>query len=466
MTCERFYNFYSGLLAIGSGRRWMVSPLKDELERRALAKVKWRFFAYFLLGQFLVQLDKTNIGFAQITMGKDLGLSSEAFGLAAGAFALAAVFMQFPAARLFEFFGARRWLTATTLLWGSTCMAEGFVTTSAQLVALRFLLGIFEAGFFPGLIILVSRWFKGKQHGQAIGILLVGSATAGMVGGPFAGWILGTSLFAVAGWRNLFILEGATTLVFGAAALSVLCDDVASARWLKSDERGFLEIYLGDAGRDAEHSGACRPSLLGALKDGRIRLLVVSSASAGWIYGTFTFFSPTLLKMAGHGFSTQAVGLLSAGLYMTQAIVSFAWGMHSDRHADRRWHLIGALAVGAAGVIFYPVLSKHALLAMLCLAMVQSANGAFLVTFWPTVNLVVDKAAIPKATALIQTGSQLGGFLAPVVFGWLMDVSHGNTSLGLYEAAAVFLLNLAIMNVLFRRYGIGPKNAPIRAGRA
>jgi ACS family tartrate transporter-like MFS transporter len=437
-----------------------VASPQFENEHLVLRRVTWRLSTYLLIGQVLLQLDKTNVGFAQLTMGRDLALSAGGFGLASGAFSLAVLLFQLPSSKLLAIFGVRRWLTANMLLWGCTCIAEAFVRNGAQLIALRFLLGIFEAAAVPGWIVLVNRWFRQNKHGQTIGILGVAVAVAGLVGGPLAGWLLHHMFFGLAGWRNVFLWEGAATLGCAAVSLTVLYDCPASAPWLNNNERKFIEDHIA-----TEHSGlvdtASRPdNVYRWMSDWRIYFLAVSFFCAGWINGILAFFSPTLLQMAGRGVSVQTVGLLSLGPSLIQGIVSVTWGRDSDRRGKRHWHLLGALAAGAAGALLYPMLSGHALLTMMCLMLVQGAMAGFVVTFWPTVNLVVGRTAIIKVAGVILTASQLGHFLSPIVFGRLLD-AYGQASLGLELAAAVLVLNCAVMGAFFY-FGPCRKN-PARA---
>jgi MFS family permease len=422
----------------------------SEPEQRTLAKVSRYLLVYVIVGQLFVQLDRTNIGFAKLTMSSDLAITATAFGFASGIFALAAFFAQVPAGMLFEKFGARRWLTGIMVAWGMVVVAQGFVSNSTQLIALRFLLGALEAGFVPGAYILISLWFRGNQHGKAISGLQIGTATSGILGAPFAGWILGQSLFGLSGWRTLFLVEGCLTVIWAFIALRILHDGPEKTSWLRPEERAFMSGYLAQYQAQKAAGGAVeKAGFWEALKDPRIMMLILSYTCAGWVSATFAFFIPTLLQMAGKGLDNQTVGFLAMGPYIVMAVVAFTWAKHADR-TERHWHCVLPLLLSAAGILLYLAAAKP-LVAMLSLAMVQAGSTGFFVTFWPTCNMLVGKKTIAKTTAMINSGTHAASFVAPIVFGWAMDAT-GNTTIGLYICMAALLLNFLVMNIFFFRY--------------
>lgn len=422
----------------------------SELERRTLAKVKRYMFAYIISGQVLYQLDRTNIGFAQLTMGKELALTAQAFGLASGIFAVGAFIMQVPAGLLFEKYGARRWLTFNMAAWGLVVVAQAFVSNRVELTILRFLLGVFEASYLPGLFILISLWFKGRHQGALTAGIQIGLGLSGALGGPFAGWILGQSLLGLSGWRSLFLIEGSLTILWALLALRILHNDPREASWLKPEEREFMAQYLADYQAQKVAQGALeKTGVWSSLKDLRIVTLLLAYTCSGWVAGTLIFFMPILLKRVGAGLPNQTVGFLAAVPYIVNAIVSFFWAAHADR-TERHWHTVLPLLVCAVGMLLYPI-ATALLLAMLVLAMAQAGNGSFFVNFWPACNMVVGKKTIAKSTAFIQSGTLAGSFFAPIFFGWALDVT-GNTNLGLYTCVSVEIATFVMMNIFFFRY--------------
>lgn len=427
-----------------------VSAEAIELERDTLAKVMRNMMVYIIVGQFFFQLVRTNIGFAQLTMGKEIALSATAFGFASGIFSLSSFFMQVPAFMLFEKFGAKRWLTFIMVAWGLVVVVQGFVTNTVELIIMRFLLGVFEAGFVPGLYILISLWFKGKDQGTATSGIQMGLALSGILGGPFAGWILGKTLFGLSGWRSLFVIEGAMTVIWALIALRIVNDSPEKASWLNTREREFMINYLAEYQAQRAANGAIeKASLWEALKDLRIVSLILSFTCVSWVVATFVFFTPILLKTVGKGLDNQTIGFLSMGTYIINALVAFTWGKHADK-TERHYHCVMPLLVGVGGILLYPIATTP-LPAMVCLAMVQAGTTGFFVNFWPTCNMLVGKKTMAKTTALINAGSQAGSFLAPIFFGWAQDAT-GKTNLGLYVCVGVLLLNFTVMNIFFFSY--------------
>jgi ACS family tartrate transporter-like MFS transporter len=419
-------------------------------KRRITGKVKRYLFTYFFLGQVAYQFDRSNIGFANLTMGKELALSAEAFGFASGIFALSAFLMQLPAGLAFDKFGPRKWLTAIMVAWGLVVLGEGFVTNGTELAALRFLLGIFEAGFLPGIYIVISIWFRGKQHGAAMATLMLGTAAANIFGGPLSGWLLGTHFFGLSGWRNLFIVDGAVTVIWALLSLYILADGPENATWLKPNERAFMVKYLSEYEAEKKSRGAFdRASLWQTLKNPEVITLILAFGFSGWIASTFTFFIPTLLKRAASGVSVQYVGFLMMGPYIVYAIVAQVWGRHADR-TERHWHSLLPLLVSIAGIMLYPI-SKTPIIAMVAVCLIQAGTAGFFVNFWPTANMVVGRSTIAKSTALINSGNQVLSFLGPVYFGWALDKTK-STTLGLYTAIGVLVLNFVLMHIFFLQY--------------
>ncbi len=409
---------------------------------------------YIIISFFFWQLDRIDIGYAQLTMGKDLHLSGALFGLAAGVFSISALLMQFPAAICFEKFGARRWMTFCVLGWGTVSIGLAFVQTSTQLVVLRVLLGVFEAGCQLGMWLVIAIWFRGNKHGMANSWIQIGFALGGMIGGPYAGWILGHSLLGLVGWRSLFFVDGSITVIWGILALLIIYDGPEKARWLKPDERQFIIKYLADYQAQKAAEGALeKSSFWETFKDARIICLIFAFFFAAWTTGTVVFFMPSLLKTAGQGISNQHVGLLSVGVFVIQGVVAFTWGKHADRtEPTRHWHCVMPLLVGVTGVLLFLV-AKTPVVAMIAMALWTAGNCGFFVTFWPTCHMLVGKETIGKAIALINAGSLLGNFLAPIFFGWARDIT-GNTKVGLYVIIGVLLVNFTMMNIFFFRYKV------------
>lgn len=417
-------------------------------EKRVRLKVRRFLLTYFIFGMIFVQMDKTSIGFAQLTMGKELALSATIFGFASGIFSLASFLMQIPASVLFEKLGARVWLTSSMVLWGLVCIAQAFVHNGTQLSVLRFLLGASEAGFLPGLFILINIWFSEKQHGMAVSAVQIGTAAAGALSGSLAGVILSHPILPLSGWRNLFLIEGFCTVLFAAVTALIVADNPQKASWLSENEK----IVFAEHGRSPRPPTSStvqleRGRLVDVIRDPRVLLLTASYFCAGWAAGTFTFFTPLLLKNAARGASVSVIGFLTIVPYLVNVLVAFTWGAHADRHNERHWHTTLPLLVSLLGIVLYPRASSSGL-ALLALVLVQAGNTGFYVNFWATCTTILGRTAVVRSTAVINAGSAASTFLAPIVFGWVMDRTHAYT-FGLYICGAVILINFFLMNAFF-----------------
>ncbi|HUO23461.1 MAG TPA: MFS transporter [Caulobacteraceae bacterium] len=440
-----------------------TSPVAVE-ERRVLGKVKAYLFTYFFIGQIFYQFDRSNIGFANLTMGKELGLTAQTFGFASGIFSLSAFLMQLPAGQAFDKFGPRRWLTGIMVGWGLVVVGEGFVTNGTQLAILRFFVGFFEAGYLPGLYILMSCWLRGRHQGAGMATLVTASACSNIFGAPFSGWVLGQHFFGLSGWRGLFVIDGALTAVWALVALTILYDGPEAASWLKPEEKAFMKAYLAEYESEKRSHGSLeRGGLWETFKNRNVFGLILAFACSGWISSTFTFFIPTLMKRASAGASLQTVGFLVMGPYIVYAVVAQLWGRHADK-TERHYHLLIPLVVSAVGILLYPI-AKSPVLAMLAVCLIQAGTAGFFVNFWPTANMVVGRATIAKSTALINSGMLILSFFGPIYFGWALDKT-GSTSLGLYTAVGVLVLNFILMHMFFVQYKARQKRDALAAQQA
>lgn len=428
----------------------MSAAEPSELEKRTLSKVTRYMLIYIIVGQFFVQVDRTNISFADEVMSAELAISATAFGFAAGLFAVGTFFAQIPSGLAFERFGARRWLTSIMAVWGLVVIAQAFVTSAPVLYVLRFLLGALEAGYVPGVFVLVSQWFRGTRHGMMIAGLQLGAASSGIFGAPIAGWLLDNPLFGLTGWRTMFVVEGSLTILWSLFALRILFDKPAETSWLKPDEKEFMTRHLAEYQNEKAASGAIEKSgFIDAIKDIRIAALMVAWMFAGWVSSTMAFYMPQLLRTAAGAVSNQTVGYMSVVPFFIMAVVAYTWGKHADR-TERHWHCVIPLLVSAAGFVLYPFSTSGAM-AIVAMALVRAGATGFFVTFWPVANMVVGKNTIVKTTVLIETANQIGNFIAPIFFGWARDTT-GDTRLGMNVCVVVLMINFVIMNIFFFSY--------------
>jgi ACS family tartrate transporter-like MFS transporter len=316
--------------------------------RRTTARVARRILPFLLILYIVGFLDRVNVAYAGLEMTQDLGFSDQVFGFGAGVFFLGYVLLAIPGALLVERWSARILISGLLACWGFVTTLTSLVHTPTQFITLRLLLGVAEAGFFPGVIVYLTHWFPARDRAKAIAGFMIGIPIASIVGSPLAGLILRVHWFGLNGWRWLFILEGVPAILLGTATYFYLTDRPQEARWLREDEREWLADTLNEEARIKRTSA---PASIGrVLLDARVIMLggVYLFGDVG-LYG-FTIWFPTILKRVS-GYSTFTVTLVAIFPYLVALLSDLAVGWHSDKTGERRWHTALPLFVGA-GILF------------------------------------------------------------------------------------------------------------------
>ena len=415
----------------------------------ASAKVRRQLLPFLVVCYFVSYLDRVNVGFAALTMNADLGIGPEAFGFIAGIFFLGYCLFEVPSNVLLARFGARLWIARIMITWGLVSMALAFVTGATSLAVMRFLLGVAEAGFFPGIIYYLTRWVPAAERATTVSAFMVAVPVSALIGAPLSGWILDAThgLAGLKGWQWLFILEALPAVLLGVAALFVLKDKPAGAAWLTRAEAAALTETI-DA-EDAARERAERMTLSGALTNPRV--LALSLVYFGIVCGLYslTFWTPQIVK--AFGLSNTATGFVAAVPFLAGALVMRAWGRHSDNTGERVWHVALPSFVGAAGLIAGTFASEPV---WAMSALVVAAIGVFaaLPTFWTLPTAMLSGAAAAGAIALINSIGNIGGFVGPYVVGWLKGA--GFTSGG---AVAAISALMALSGVVALAVGDGKK---------
>ncbi len=304
----------------------------------------------------LAWIDRVNIGFVKLTMLDDLQWSEAIYGLGAGIFFLGYFFFEVPSNLLLQKIGAKKTIMRITIGWGLTSIAMMFVKSAEMFYFLRFLLGVFEAGFYPGIILYLTYWFPQQRRAKAFGMFMSASALAGVIGGPLAGWIM-TSLDGSNGWQGwqwVFLLEGIPSVLAGIATWFYLTDRPEQAKWLTPREQ---QLVREDLERDAKSLGHREHSLLASLKDSKIWLMVGIYFCIIAANSSLTFYGPTLVKEVGFT-SPLAVGWIMAAAYICGAIGMIFNGFHSDRHQESRYHCGLAAVLGAGSLLVVALVLK------------------------------------------------------------------------------------------------------------
>jgi len=369
---------------------------------------------YLFLLYIIAYLDRVNLGFAALDMKGDLGFADDVIGFGAGIFFVGYVLLEIPGCILVEKWSARRWIARIMISWGIVAVLMGFIQTKTQFYSLRFLLGAAEAGFFPGVIVYLSHWFRYQDRARVLAMFMAAQPISNIIGSPLSGKLLGLNWFSLAGWRWLFILEGMPAVIFGFVTIFYLTDRPHQARWLPEDERLWLVSELEkekEAKREA-HS----LSVWQALRHREVILLTLCVfCMASTVYG-FNFWLPTIIKQAS-GSTNSIVGLISALPYCVGLVAVLLVGWSSDRTRERRWHTALSMVVASIGLLAGILVRDQLALsvALFCLAAVGMYG--YLPSFWALPTSFLTGTAAAASIGLINSVGNLGGFVGPSVVG-------------------------------------------------
>ncbi len=409
-------------------------------EDAAYAKLTWRLLPILFICYVAAYLDRVNVGFAKLQMLNDLHFSEAVYGLGAGIFFVGYFLFEVPSNLLLHKFGARRWIARIMITWGivSGCML--FVHTPASFYILRFLLGLAEAGFFPGIILYLTYWYPAARRAKVTSAFMTGIPMAGVIGGPLSGWILATldGVNGLAGWKWLFLIEAIPSLLLGALVLRYLDDRIGDARWLSSDEKALLQRNL-----DADRSVVEDHSAWGAFRNGKVWVLCL--AYFGVIMGLYGigFWLPSLVKASGVT-DAATIGWLVALPYAA-AVVGMIWtSRSSDRSGERHWHIAVPLTLGAIGLVASTLVPQTPFWAVVTLTVATVGILTGLAQFWCLPPAFLGGAAAAAGIALINSVGNLAGFASPFIVGWIKDAT-GSTDNGLFVIAASLVVGSIVV---------------------
>ena len=432
-----------------------------EFENATYAKVTWRLLPFLFICYVAAYLDRVNVGFAKLQMLSDLRFSESVYGLGAGIFFIGYFVFEVPSNILLHRVGARVWISRIMVTWALVSAASLFVKTPAMFYTLRFLLGVAEAGFFPGIVLYLTYWYPSMRRGRMNALFMVGIPVAGVLGGPLSGWIMQAfnGVHGLSNWQWLFLLEAVPSLVLGIVTLFVLPNGIRAASWLDDREKQLLEDnILRDEPAGADHS------LKGVVSNGRVwQLAAIYFCCMMGLYGV-SFYLPTLIKAAGVKDALD-VGLLTAVPYAVAMVSMIFVARSSDRRNERRWHL--AIAAVAAAVGFYAS-TLHAgslMLAMVTLSIGTAGVLSMMPVFWTYPSSVLTGTAAAAGIAMINSIGNLAGFVSPSIIGWMKDVTH-STNAGLIVVAGALLLGAALTLTQRATVASGTTGSPSEPRRA
>jgi len=416
-----------------------LSQATVNLESSAYSKVTWRLLPFLFLCYVAAYLDRVNVGFAKLQMLNDLHFSETVYGLGAGVFFIGYFFFEVPSNILMHKVGARVWIARIMLTWAVISAASLFVRTPMQFYVVRFLLGVAEAGFFPGIVLYLTYWYPAARRSRMNALFMIGIPVAGVVGGPLSGWII-QSFNGLGHWTNwqwLFAIEAIPSAVLGVITLFYLPNSIRAAKWLTDDEKALLARNVEQDGAGKAHA-----SIASVFTNGRVWLMAaIYFCCMMGLYG-IGFYLPTLIKASGVKDAFD-VGLLSAIPYACAVVSMIAVARSADRTGERRWHFAIASAASALGLFLSTVFGANVPLAMVALSVGTAGMLATMPVFWTYPSAILVGGSAAAAIGMINSIGNLAGFVSPSIIGWLKDVTH-STNAGMYCVAAAMALGAVL----------------------
>ena len=418
--------------------------MREQQLNRMYQKISWRLLPFLLLCYFFAYLDRINIGFAKLQMQQDLGFSDAIYGMAAGIFFLGYVIFEIPTNLYFNKLGARKTFMRIMVLWGLTSMSMLFVTTPTLFYLLRFLLGVFEAGFAPGLIFYLTYWYSGARMARVMAIVMLAAPLGGMLGAPLSTHIMTHmhQIYQLAGWQWLFLLEGLPTVLLGITAYFYLVDRPQDAQWLSPDEKRLLQEEIQHHQAKETHQG-----FKNVLKDPWIYFMALGYFSM--ISGIYAvgFWLPSLLKSSGIE-SLTTIGWLVALPYLLSAIMMNVFARRSDREQERKWHSI--LPTLFAGVcLLISVLSGNFVLSFIAICFATGFMFVAYTIFWSIPSQYLTGSAAAGGIALINSIGLMGGFVSPNIMAFAQSSTQSLVA-GWISIAALLALGSLLLWYAFR----------------
>ena len=418
----------------------------SRFEAETYSKVDRRIIPFLFLCYILAYLDRVNVGFAKLQMAKDLSLSDAAYATGAGLFFIGYFFFEVPSNVLLKKFGARVWIARIMVTWGIISSAMMFLTGETMFYVMRLVLGLAEAGFFPGVIFYLTLWYPSDKRSSRTAWFVAAIAMAGVIGNPVSGFIMDllSGAWGLAGWQWLFLVEGIPSIIVGIWVLSYLDSSITEASWLSEEEKALLTRNL-----DAEEKHKVETRLLDAFKSAKVYALcaVYFTLMIG-LYG-IAFWLPTIVKAFGvEGY--VRIGLLSAIPYGVAVLGMLALSWNSDRTGERRLHYVLNVSAGAIGLILSGVFAANPMLSIAFLSIGTLGVIGSMPLFWPIPSAFLTGTAAAAGIGLVNSVGNLGGYVGPNVAIWVKPLSS-DPSAALYAIAALLLFGAGITLIFIPR---------------
>ena len=416
-----------------------IRPAAPEIAERTRRKITRRLVPYLFLLYIISYLDRVNLGYAALNMTRELKFSNEVFGVGAGIFFIGYFLIEIPATVVVEVWSARKWIARIMLTWGILASMTGLVHTARQLYYARFFLGLAEAGFFPGMIVYLTHWFRAKDRAQAVALFMTAIPISQLIGAPVSGLLMRVHWMGLSGWRWLLILEGVPALVLGVVTIFYLTDWPSEAHWLEKDERDWI---MGELEREKQAKRAVKPlRVWQALRNPDVvKLTLAAFCGLTSIYG-FGFWLPKIVERLS-GRSVLQVTLI-AGIPYLAAFPAMVWnGRHSDKTGERRWHTALALIFGGVLLVASAMVSGNLVLSILLFSLAAMCSHSYIPVFWQLPTSFLTDAAAAACIGMINSFGNLGGFAGPYVIGFLTDRT------GAYQAGIIYIGLMAVLGAI------------------
>jgi MFS transporter, ACS family, tartrate transporter len=421
----------------------------DRLESAVISRLMWRLMPFLFLLYIVAYLDRINVSFAVLQMRGELGLTDRVYGRAAGMFFAGYFFFQLPSNLVLEKFGVRRWISGLMIVWGIISCLMIFIRGPLSFYGMRFALGAAEAGFFPGMILYMKRWFPANARARAVAWFMTANPLAGIVGSPISGALLGLTGKGLSGWQWMFLMEGMPAILLGVIVYWALSDNPREATWLRGEEREWLLARL--ALEQQAETTLQKSNLWQVLISPKIWMLsMVYFGVSTTMYGV-TLWLPSVIRSLS-GLSYFLTGLVSALPFLATAIVMVLVGMRSDRKGERRWHTAIPAFLGAAGLIAAGY-ENSTIVVVACIGLGLVCAESMVGPFWAMATSRMEGLSAAAGIAVINSLANLGGYYGPDIIGFFRKLNGGFRG-GLLAIGATLALSGAIALVVGRTSAI------------
>jgi len=399
-----------------------AEPL-PEVAVRARRRIAWRLLPFLILLYIVAYIDRVNVGYAKLRMADELAFSDAVYGFGAGIFFIGYVLLEIPGTLLVERWSARLWISRIMISWGLIAVLTGFIQNKTHFYCVRFLLGLGEAGFFPGIIVYLSHWFRVEDRAKAVALFITAIPVSGIFGAPLSGLIMDHNWLGLAGWRWVFILEGIPAIFLGIIVIFYLTDRPHKARWLREDERAWI---VGELEREKESKAQHHSrEWWKALKEPPVLLLTLAYFCAVTGQYGFNLWLPTMIKSLS-GLPNLIVTFLAALPFCVALIALIFVGWSSDRRRERVWHTASMMLLASVALFGTAQASNSLQFSLVLFCLVCAGVYGFVPSFWALPTRFLTGSAAAAAIGLINSLGNVGGFVGPYIVGEIRDRTHSH----------------------------------------